>query len=195
MVKIHKKEEIRTDQDPTRDRQPPEPAKTPDPTDDMEARLAAKEKEAAENYDKYVRAVAELENIKKRFAREKADTLKYGNETLLRDILPFMDSIDRALSQAESREGDLNAFREGLKLIQDQLLSCLKRHGVEQVECASKAFDPNFHEALYQVDSDKHEHNEIVDELEKGYLLSGRLLRSAKVSVCRKPDNNSTQEC
>jgi molecular chaperone GrpE len=195
MVKIHKKEDIPTDRELAQDQQAAEPAKTPDPSDDIEARLAAKEKEAAENYDKYLRAVAELENIKKRFARDKAETLKYGNETLLRDFLPFMDSIDRALSQTESAEGDLNAFREGLQLIRDQLSSCLKKHGVEQVECASKAFDPNVHEALYQVDSDKHKHNEVVDELEKGYLLSGRLLRPAKVSVCRKTGNSSTQEC
>lgn len=175
--------------------QEPEPPETLDDANDLESRLAAKEKEAAENYDKYVRVVAELENVKKRLTREKMDTLKYGNEKLLRDILPFVDSINRALSQAETGKGDVESFREGLKMIEEQLTSCLKKHGVEQIECASKAFDPNVHEALYQVESDKHEHNEVVDELEKGYLLSGRLLRPAKVSVCKKNKKDDAGNC
>lgn len=172
-----------------------EPLAAHDDANDLESRLAAREKEAAENYDKYIRAVAELENVKKRLTREKMDTLKYGNERLLRDLLPFVDSINRALSQAGSGKGDIESFQEGLKMIEEQLTSCLKKHGVEQIECASKAFDPNVHEALYQVESDKHEHNEVVDELEKGYLLNGRLLRPAKVSVCRKTKTDDEGKC
>ncbi|MEN6620126.1 MAG: nucleotide exchange factor GrpE [Smithella sp.] len=152
---------------------------------DIKERLAEKEAEAATNYDKYVRAVAELDNYKKRAAKEKSDVLKYGKEEIVKDLLPFIDSLDRALEQAESCS-DVNSFKEGFKLIQDQLFTCLKRHGVEVIECTGKDFDPNFHEAMMQVESKEHEANKVVCEFQRGYLINGRLLRPSKVSVCKK---------
>ena len=146
--------------------------------------LAAKEKEAKDNYDRYVRAVAELDNYKKRAARDKADTIKYGKEEIIRDILPFLDSLDRALDHADA--SDAKTFKEGMTLMQDQLLCCLKRHGVERIESAGANFDPNVHEALMQVESDQHENNQVVSEMEKGYLLNGRLIRPSRVCVCKK---------
>jgi len=157
-----------------------------DPRQEIEAlknKLEEKEKEAAANYDKYLRSVAELENYKKRVSKEKADILRYGKEDIIKDILPFMDSLDRAL---EHETGDVKAFREGIALIQDQLLGCLKKHGVERIEAAGKDFDPNFHEALMQMESDQHDDNKIISEMEKGYLLNGRLLRPSRVCVCKK---------
>jgi molecular chaperone GrpE len=156
-----------------------------DTVDALRAKLQEKEKEVAENYDKYLRAVAELENFRKRAARDKADTAKYGNEQLLRDLLPLTDAMDRALQQSE-QSCDFEAFRKGLELLRSQLATCLGRHGVEAIECLRKPFDPNLHEALMQVEGDGHENNEVVDELEKGYLLNGRLLRPSKVSVCKR---------
>jgi molecular chaperone GrpE len=150
---------------------------------DLNKKLEEKEKEATANYDKYLRAVAELDNYRKRAAREKADIIKYGKEDVIKDILPFMDSLDRAL---EHDTGDVQAFKNGVALIQEQLLSCLKKHGVERIETAGFNFDPNFHEALMQIESDQHEDNKIVSEMEKGYLLNGRLLRPSKVCVCKK---------
>ncbi|MBN1664056.1 MAG: nucleotide exchange factor GrpE [Deltaproteobacteria bacterium] len=152
---------------------------------ELAAKLEQKEKEAADNYDKYVRAVAELDNYRKRAAREKTDSIKYGNETLLRDILPHLDSLERALGHADTSE-NFEAFKKGLALVREQLLGCLERHGVEKIDACGKDFDPNIHEAMLQVESDAHEHNKVVDELEKGYLLHGRLLRPAKVSVNRR---------
>lgn len=152
---------------------------------DLAAKLSEKEKEAAANYDKYVRAVAELDNYKKRAVKEKNEILKYGKEEVVKDILPFLDSLDRALEHAEA-SNDIQAFKEGLKLIQDQLFSCLKKHGVEAIECAGTAFDPNFHEAMMQMESADHEENEVINEFQRGYLLNGRLLRPSKVCVCKK---------
>ena len=152
---------------------------------DLEKKLSEKEKECSAIYDKYLRAVAEFDNYKKRAAREKTDIIKYGKEDVIRDILPFVDSLDRALEHAESNT-DIQAFKEGLKLIQDQLLCSLKKHGVERIECAGKEFDPNFHEAMQQVNSEHHEENKVINEFERGYLLNGRLLRPSKVSVCKK---------
>lgn len=151
----------------------------------LEAKLAEKEKEAAENYDKYLRMVAEFDNYKKRAARDKADIIKFGKEDVIKDILPFIDSLDRALEHAENNS-DIQAFKEGLKLIQDQLLGCLKKHGVEKIECVGKEFDPNFHEAMMQEDSEYHDENKVINEFQCGYLLNDRLLRPARVSVCKK---------
>ena len=156
--------------------------------EDLKKKLEEKEKEAAANYDKYLRAVAELDNYRKRAAREKTDIIKYGKEDVIKDILPFVDSLDRAL---EHDTGDVQAFKDGVALIQDQLLSCLKKHGVERIETAGMNFDPNFHEALMQMESDQHEDNKIVSEMEKGYLLNGRLLRPSKVCVCKKTNKEN----
>lgn len=150
----------------------------------LTAKLQEKEKEAAENYDKYVRAVAELENYRKRVARERADSLKYGQENLIRDILPLVDSLDRAMEHA-CNSNDFGAFKEGLQLIQNQLSGCLGKQGVASIEAVGRHFDPNVHEAVLQVESPEHGHNQVVQEFEKGYLLNGRLLRPSKVSVCR----------
>ena len=158
---------------------------------DLEAKLTAKEQEAAENYDKYIRTLAELDNYKKRSAREKTDVIKYGNENLLRDILPMIDNLERALKHAET-SCDFDAFKKGLEMLRSQLVTTLEKHGLEALDCTNKTFDPNFHEAMLQVASEAHEKNQIVDELEKGYLLHGRLLRPAKVSVCK---NNETKDC
>jgi molecular chaperone GrpE len=150
---------------------------------DLKKKLEEKEKEATDNYDKYLRSVAEFDNYKKRAAKDKADIIKYGNEDIIKDILPFMDSLDRALEQDT---GDIQTFKEGIALIQDQLLCCLKKHGVERIDTVGKDFDPNFHEALMQMESDQYEDNKIASEMEKGYLLNGRLLRPSRVCVCKK---------
>lgn len=156
--------------------------------EDLKKKLEEKEKESAENYDKYLRAVAELENYRKRAAREKTDIIKYGKEDIIKDILPFMDSLDRALKHDT---GDIQAFKDGIALIQEQLLCCLKKHGVEMINAAGSTFDPNFHEALMQMESDQHEDNKVISEMEKGYLLNGRLLRPSRVCVCKKTNKEN----
>ena len=190
MVKKTRKDSIKETAPP---QATPEKDERSEKDSDLVARLEEKEKEAAENYDRYVRAMADLENIRKRAVREKAESIKYGNETLIKDILPMIDSLDRALKPAEN-PGDFESFKKGLKLVQDQMHRCLAKHGVEQIDCLNKAFDPNVHEALFQIESDAHEDSHVVDELEKGYLLNGRLLRPAKVSVCKRTKEEDCEE-
>lgn len=162
--------------------------------EDLKVKLQEMEEKSSENYDKYVRAVAELDNYKKRAVREKADAIRYGNENLLRDILPLVDNMDRAMEHACNSE-DFNAFREGLKMLQQQLLSCLQKHGVEQIEAVGKDFDPHVHEAMLQVESKEHDESKVVGEFERGYLLNGRLLRPSKVSVCRRLNKEDQKNC
>ena len=157
---------------------------------ELKQKLEDTEKEAAANYEKYLRAVADFDNYKKRALKDKADAIKYGNEDLIKDILPFMDSLDRAL---EHDTGDIKTFKDGVALIQDQLLCCLKKHGVERIDTEGKDFDPNFHEALMQMDSEQHDDNKIVSEMEKGYLLNGRLIRPSRVCVCKKAQSKKNE--
>lgn len=155
--------------------------------DDLRASLEAKEKEAAENYDRYLRAMAEMDNFRKRAARDKEDAIKYGNEKLIKDILPILDSLERALHQASemTARNNFEAFQQGLELIHTQILGCLERHGVVKVAAKGEEFDPDWHQALMQVETPEMESNRVVDEYESGYTLHGRLLRPSKVSVSK----------
>ncbi len=156
--------------------------------------LEKAEREAAENYDKFVRISAEFENYKKRSAKERADLARYGNERLIEGILPIMDSMERALEHV-SNSHDLDAFVEGLKLIHEKLYITLGKNGVEKIETADKDFDPNFHEAMLQIDTDEYDaDNKIADVFETGYLLNGRLLRPAKVSILRHTKEKKESE-
>jgi len=156
--------------------------------------LEKAEREAAENYDKFVRISAEFENYKKRSVKERADLARYGNERLIEGILPIMDSMERALEHV-SNSHDLDAFVEGLKLIHEKLYITLGKNGVEKIETADKDFDPNFHEAMLQIDTDEYDaDNKIADVFETGYLLNGRLLRPAKVSILRHTKEKKESE-
>ena len=148
------------------------------------ARLEEAEKESSENYDKYLRACAELENYKKRAAKDRENFIKYGNETLIKEILPTVDSMERALEHACNSD-DFEAFVDGLRMIRDTFISVLGKQGVEEIEAIGKDFDPNFHEAMMQVEGGKEADNTVVEEFEKGYLLNGRLLRPSKVSISK----------
>lgn len=150
--------------------------------DELTMKLEQAEKKSAENYEKYLRAVAEMENYKKRAARDKADAIAYANEKLIRDVLPIIDSLDRATEHA-CNTADVEAFKEGFNLVKEQLLCCLGKHGVEKIDAVGTTFDPHLHEALLQVDSKAESHSKVIAEFEKGYLLKGRLLKPAKVSI------------
>jgi molecular chaperone GrpE len=181
----NKKKETKHNAGETADKKPGE-ARV-DTGDNLSEQLAEKEKEAAANYDKYVRSVAELENFKKHAAREKADLLRFGNENIIKDILPILDSLDRALDHAENTK-EIESIIKGLKIIYGQFVNCLEKCGVKRVETIGQEFDPNMHEAIQCVESNECEGNKVVEEFEKGYLLNDRLLKPAKVSVSkRKP--------
>jgi molecular chaperone GrpE len=155
----------------------------------MKTNLVEKEKEAAEAQDKYLRALAELDNYKKFAAREKADLIKFGNENIIKDIIPILDNLDRALDHAEKTPGK-ESFIEGFRIIQGQILSCLEKYGVTKIESVGQDFDPNIHEAIQMVESPEYESNKVVEEFQRGYLLNGRLLKPAKVSVSKRSENN-----
>ena len=151
---------------------------------ELTKRLEEKEKEAKENYDRLLRTAADLENFKKRAAKEKEDWTKYANEDLLKAILPFIDNLERAVNHAQ-KVADTGVLIEGVRLTLQQLLQSLNRFGLSTFESVGKPFDPAMHDAMLVIETDKFEPNQVVEEFQKGYLLNNRLLRPATVSVSK----------
>lgn len=140
--------------------------------------------ELAECKDRLMRTAAELDNMRRRFEREKADLLKYGQERLFLDFLPALDSLDRALPEGESTNGNgADGYLEGMRMVKRQILEVFKKHGLEPIDVKGVPFDPNLHQAIQRVDSADVSVDTVKDEFAKGYLLHGRLLRPAMVSV------------
>jgi len=160
----------------------------PDPTGtviaDLRKQLEAKELEAKNSYERYLRQAAELDNFKKRTGREREEAIRFANEALIKDLLPVVDNLERAVAHA-SGGGNGNPLVEGVEMVLKGLLDVLMKHGVVQITALGQLFDPSKHEAMAQVESDAHEPNSIVDELHKGYMLRDRLLRPALVSVAK----------
>jgi molecular chaperone GrpE len=147
--------------------------------------LEHKTREATDNYDRYLRERAELENFKKRMQREKAEALKFANEDLIRDLLPVLDNLERAMEHAESG-GNGQPLTEGVKLVFKNALDVLQRYGVTRIEAAGCPFDPAHHEAVMQVPVQDGEANQVMAQFLPGYCLHERLLRPAQVSVSTK---------
>ncbi len=146
--------------------------------------LDAKDAEVKKNYELYLRNVAETENFKKRTVREKTEAIRFSNETLVKDLLPVLDNLERAVDHAQG-EGNGKSILEGIELVLKGFLEVLEKHGVKQIGAIGERFDPQKHEAFAQVESKDHEPNTVVDELHKGYTMVDRLLRPALVSVAK----------
>lgn len=147
----------------------------------LEEQLAAREKEARDNWDRFLRERADLENYRKRVSREKEELLNYGNKSLLEEILPVVDNMERALAHASQE--DQAAVVEGIRMTHGMLVAALRKFGVTPIESVGAPFDSAFHQAMAQVPSDDYPPNTVVEEYQKGYLLKERLLRPAMVTV------------
>lgn len=153
---------------------------------ELRQQLNAKEEEAKNNYDRYVRQVAELDNFKKRSAREREESTRYGNEALIKELLPVLDNLERAIAHAAGG-GNGKPLVEGVEMVLKGFLDALARFGVSQVVAEGQPFDPAQHEAMAQVENPNLPPNTIVEAHQKGYLLRDRLLRPALVSVSKSP--------
>jgi len=157
----------------------------------IEEQLAAKEKEARENWDRFLRERADLENFRKRANREKEELLNYGYKSLIEEILPVLDNLERALSHAS--EDGLPALVEGIRMTHGMLLTSLRKFNVTPIESVETPFNPAFHQAMAQVPTGDYPPNTVVEEYQKGYMLKDRLLRPAMVSVSTEVKQNSEQ--
>ena len=157
-------------------------------------KIAALQKEVDEKdlqikdlQEKILYAQADFENFKRLKMKEKIETLKFGNEALLQELIPVVDNLEMALEHA-SRTEDAKALVEGVRLTLNQFLKVLEKSCVERIDALGKKFDPNLHEAMYQEERDDTEPDTVVSEVQKGYLLNGRVVRPARVAVSKKTE-------
>ena len=153
---------------------------------DLNSKLEKSKKETEEMKVKYVRLLADFENVKKRTKKEVQDIRKYSTTSLLKDFLPIIDNMQRALEHSELDDTNPNdPLIEGIKLVHKQFISTLEKYLVTPFESLNKPFDPKVHEALQMVETEDFEDNIVMNEYEKGYLIGERLLRPAKVIVAK----------
>ncbi len=141
-------------------------------------------KKSDENYDLFLRSQAEIENLKKRGAKDKEEWIKYSTESLIKELLPVVDNLEKAISHSQD-ENSLTALREGVELTLKGLLDTLGKAGVEKVAAAGEKFDPNFHHAVSEMEDEGVEPGVVIQELQKGYRLRERLIRPALVVVSK----------
>lgn len=153
----------------------------------LEGELEKKELEAKQSFERLLRLQAEFENYKKRILRDREEQVRYASEKVLKEFLPIVDNLYRAL-EAAAMGGKFDSLKAGLDLILQQLREVLQRLGVREIKSLGESFDPRVHDAVMRVDSPDHEDNIVVDELEKGYYLHDRILRPAKVTVCKRSE-------
>ncbi len=153
---------------------------------DLASELATSQAAVAENRDLYLRALADLENYRKRALRDREDAIRFANDNLLREILPVLDNLERALEHAGD-EAEQKVLREGVEMTLSQLRKVLESAGVTKVTADGVAFDPNFHQAMGQVETGDQPVNTVVQVLQHGYLLRERLLRPAMVLIAKAP--------
>ena len=168
-----------------------EEAKELSPLEQLEEQIRLKDEEILKQKDTFLREKAELENFKKRLTKEKEDFVQFANERLLKELLQIEDNLERAMAAPNAT---LESLKEGVEMIQKQFKDFLKNQKVEAIEALGKPFDPNLHEVLNQQESEEHEENTVIEEYSKGFTLNGRILRSAKVVISKKPKEKNEDE-
>ena len=153
--------------------------------DDPEIKLKNKQKELDNVQDRLLRLSAEFENFKKRNRREMSEFKKYASEVLIKDLLPVVDNLDRAL-EIKNSDDACKAIFEGVSLTRDEMLKTFSKYGVQPIDAIEKPFDPAYHQAVGQEPDDNFPDNTVLKEYQKGYTIHGRLLRPSMVVVSKK---------
>ena len=141
-----------------------------------------KDKKIEELNAKYMRLMADFQNQKKRFDKEKADIYQYANENIVKGLLDVLDNFERALDAAKDADP---AFHDGMELIFKQLMGALEKAGVSEIQALGEDFDPNFHNAVMMEETDEYESNKVSGVMQKGYTLNSRVIRPAMVKVAQ----------
>ena len=139
---------------------------------------------AEKNYELFLRAQAEIENMKKRFKKEREDLLKFSNESLIKQLLSVVDNLEKAISHSQE-QSSLKALTEGVELTLQGLRDTLSKAGLNEIKTTGETFDPNFHEAVSEQENNSVEPGIILHELQKGYTLNDRLIRPAMVVISK----------
>ncbi|MBW2940486.1 nucleotide exchange factor GrpE [Zhongshania aquimaris] len=153
----------------------------------LEEQLAAAKQAVVDAQEQSLRAAAEAQNIRRRAEKDAENARKYALEKFAGDMLPVVDNLDRALASADSADESLKPILEGVELTRKTLVDALARHNVEQLNPVGEPFNPEFHEAMAMVPNPDAEPNSVMDVMQKGYTLNGRLLRAAMVVIAKAP--------
>jgi molecular chaperone GrpE len=175
----------------------PEAEAAAEPSEDEEAPEATPEEQLAALNDRYLRLGADFENFKRRMLKERQELLNYGSESLIKELLPTVDNLERALGYAVAEEEeaiDKDNLAEGVELTFRSLMQTLEKAGVEVIAPEGEEFDPRHHEAMRQIPSAEHPPGTVIEVYQKGYLLRQRLLRPALVAVSSAAENDSNDD-
>lgn len=156
-------------------------------------KIAELEKETAELKDRLLRKAAEFENYKRRSEADQISLIKYSGESIITKFLPVIDDFERSLQHIEDAK-DVNAIKEGLKLVYDKIMKVLDDQGVKKIDSVGRPFDVNFHEAIMQKKDDSVEPHTVLDEIERGYMYKDRVIRHSKVIVSEEPSEDIIEE-
>ena len=166
----------------------------PDAAEEMAEQLESAENAAKENHDRLLRVSAEFENYKKRSAREMESFRKFANEALVKDMLSVVDNLERAILSSADKEAE-NGILEGIEMTLREILKIFEKFSVTPIKSLGERFDPSFHEAVMQEESEEHDENTVLKELQKGYMIHDRLLRPSMVIVSKaKAKKNKAED-
>ena len=149
--------------------------------------------------DKLLRTMAEMENQRRRFEKEKKEAFEFGGFNFAAESLLLLDNIDRAIVSFKNDESlknnkDLNKIIDGIEIVKKDLVSIFKKNGIETIECINKKFDPNFHQAMLELEDNTKETGTVVQEIQKGYMMKDRLLRPSLVGITKKREEKAEKE-
>ncbi len=171
---------------------PEEPAKKEN-LSDLEGKLQEKDKEAKDYYDRYLRLSAEMENFKRRAEKEKSEIYKFANENILKELIPVLDNLERALNHGQETENS-QALLLGVEMTYKAFWTVLEKYGLTRVEALGEEFDPNLHEAVMVQEDAERPPGVVISQMQKGYRLHNRLIRPAMVVVSKKPKINPDED-
>ena len=157
------------------------------------------EEELKITQEKLLRTLAEMENQRRRFEKERQEAFDFGGFNFAGESLSLIDNIERALTSFKNDENlknnkDLDKIINGIDIVKNDLISIFKKNGIEPIECINKKFDPNFHQAMLEVESSTQKTGTVVQEIQRGYMMKDRLLRPALVGVAKKREENPKKE-
>ena len=170
-----------------------QPLKDKDKTASQEKKekIETPEEQLKATQDKLLRTMAEMENQRRRHEKEKQEAFEFGGFNLAAESVSLIDNIDRAIASFKNDESlknnkDLNKIIDGIEIVKKDLVSIFKKNGIEAIECINKKFDPNFHQAMTEIEDEKVDPGTIVQEIQAGYMFGERLLRPSMVAVSKK---------
>ena len=170
-------------------------SKIPDEEENNELKKPSMEEQLKTTQEKLLRTMAEMENQRRRFEKEIEEAFEFGGFNFAKESLALLDNIDRAIISFKNDEklknnNDLNKIIEGIEIVKKDLASNFKKNGIDEIECINKKFDPNYHQAMLELDSSDKEPGVVIQEMQKGYMMKGRLLRPSLVGVSKKKQEN-----